>query len=151
MLNACRSIDTSALVLHCCLRFVLQLDLYCSYKTVGFISVPLLTHRYNTSPQFSSLSFRWLYEPFIFTVYSSASKISIDRIYIAELILTSDDGSISVPVGKPSVLFLPSLTFSSSPLRCNFPFVDEQQNGEEWERGESVKLKVEHLPDRMRP
>ena len=111
MLNTCLSIDTSALVLHCCPRFVLQLDLYCSYKTVGFISVPLLTHRCNTSPKFSSLSFRWLYEPFIFTVYSSASKISIDIIYIAELNLTSDDGSISVPVGKPSFLFLPSLTF----------------------------------------
>ena len=139
MLNACRSIQTSALVLHCCSGFVLQLDLYCSYKRVGFISVPILTHRYITSPKFSSLSFRWLYEQFIFTVHSpwkSAPKISNDIMYIAELILKPDDGSISVPVGKPSVLFLRSLKFSSSPIRCNFLFVGEQQErgrlGEGW-------------------
>ena len=46
MLNACRSIHTSALILHCCSRFVLQFELFCSYKMVGFISVPLLSLRF---------------------------------------------------------------------------------------------------------
>jgi hypothetical protein len=43
----------------------------------------------------------------------------------AKLISTPDDGNIYISFGKPSVLFVASLAFYYSSLRCNFLLEDE--------------------------
>jgi len=52
--------------------------------------------------------------------------MSIDILYLAELIVTPYDGNIPVTFGKSPVLFLATLAFSSSPFRYNFLFEDEE-------------------------
>jgi hypothetical protein len=137
-LNAFRSLNTSVFFL-CCFSFSFSIRLILFLQTVGFISVPLPTHRNNTSPKFSSHSVRWIHEQFTCAVHSpwnSASEICSELIYLEEMILTPHDGNICVPFGTPSFPFLQSLALYSSPLTCNYLFVDENSKrdrlGEWW-------------------